>query len=291
MSRTNGGTLPRVAFQGELGAFSDEAVRLFFGDSAVPRPSRTFVEVGRAVATGEADYGLLPVENTLAGSVVASFDVLGSEDLQVVGEVIVPIHHCVLGVPGATLKGVHRVHSHPVALAQCTRFFAEHPGIEAVASYDTAGAAKEVAERGEQTEAALAGRGAAERYGLVILAADVEDRHDNQTRFLVVTRAGEDVRPPAPRGEDPSTGRKTALLVETDNSPGALVRVLLPFANRGINLSKLESRPADEPWTYRFFMELETDASAPDARDALEEVRRRATDLRPLGSFPRWRPR
>lgn len=291
MSSANGGAPLRVAFQGELGAFSEEAVRLYFGESVVPMPCRTFADVGRAVARGDADFGLLPVENTLAGSVVATFDVLGSEDLEVVGEVIVPIHHCVLGVPGATLKTVQRVYSHPVALAQCARFFAEHPQIEAVASYDTAGAAKEVADRGEPTEAALAGRAAAERYGLVILAANVEDRHDNQTRFLVVKQTGAETPLPRRGGDDGDAERKTALLVETENTPGALVRVLLPFANRGINLAKLESRPADEPWTYRFFMELETDAASPDARDALEEVRRRATALRSLGTYPRWRPR
>jgi len=274
----------RVAFQGELGAFSEEAVHLLFGDGVEALPRREFRDVGAAVARGEAEYGLLPIENTLAGSVVASYDVLAGEALEVVGEVIAPIHHCLLGVPGARLEGVRRVLSHPIALAQCTRFFLEHPGIEAVAAYDTAGAAKEVAEKDDPATAAIAARAAAWRYGLEILAADIEDRPDNQTRFLVVARPG--ARPPHP--PDPGAPRKTALLLETENQPGALVQVLLPFASRGINLSKLESRPGPRPWTYRFFVELEADAASPEAREALAEVRRRSTALRILGSFPRW---
>ncbi len=279
-----------VAFQGELGAFSEEAVRRFFGEQVEPIPRREFLDVGRVVVRGEVEYGVLPVENTLAGSVVASYDVLASEDLVVVGEVITPIHHCVLGVPGATLETLTRILSHPVALAQCTRFLQGRAGVEAVAVYDTAGAAKEVAARGDPALGALAGRRAAERYGLEILAADVEDRGDNQTRFLVIARRGEGGPPPVP-GKGHRQAMKTSLLVETANTPGALVRVLAPFAARGINLSKLESRPTGEPWTYRFFIELDADALDPAAEEALAEVERHASSLRVLGSYPRWSAR
>lgn len=282
---SNTGTAVRVAFQGELGAFSEEAARRFFSGPIEPVPCREFREVGAAVAGGSVAYGLLPIENTLAGSVVASYDVLAAEPLEVVGEVIVPIHHCLLGVPGTELARTTRVLSHPVALAQCSRFLLEHPTIEAVAVYDTAGAAREVARAGDPAVAAIAGRAAAQRYGLDILASNIEDRPDNQTRFLVVARAGSAPPAEAARAEGQ---KKTALLVETDNTPGALVQALLPFANRGINLSKLESRPAAAPWTYRFFMELEADAEAPDTQEALAEVRRRASALRILGSFVRW---
>jgi prephenate dehydratase len=275
----------RVAFQGELGAFSEEAARRFFSEPIEPVPCREFREVGAAVAGGSVDYGLLPIENSLAGSVVASYDVLAAEPLEVVGEVIVPIRHCLLGLPGAEIGRITRVLSHPVALAQCSRFLTEHPAIEAVAVYDTAGAARDVARAGDPTVAAIAGRSAAERYGLEILASNIEDRPDNQTRFLVVARAGSAPPPDAVRA---GNQKKTALLVEADNTPGSLVQVLLPFANRGINLSKLESRPAAEPWTYRFFMELEADVAAPDTQEALAEVRRRASSLRILGSFVRW---
>jgi len=277
----------KVAFQGELGAFSEEAVKRFFRADVEPVPRREFREVGRAVVRGDVDFGMLPIENTLAGSVVGSYDVLATEPLNVLGEVIVPIHHLLLGLPGATLPGITRVLSHPVALAQCTRFLMSHPELDAVAVYDTAGAARDVAERGDIREAAIAGRSAAERYGLEILVENIEDREDNQTRFLVVATG--DRRLPVEL-ERPNAPRKTALLVETDNQPGALVQVLLPFANRAINLAKLESRPGPEPWTYRFFVELETDAAAPLARDALAEVERRATSLRVLGSFARWNP-
>lgn len=276
---------PRVAFQGELGAFSEEAVLEFFGGRAVPLPRRGFKDLGAAVLSGEAEYGMLPIENSLAGSVLPAHDVLLSSDLHVVGEVIRPIRHCLLAVPGATLEGLRRVLSHPVALAQCTRFLERHAAIEALAVYDTAGAAREVAERGDSAVAAIAGRSAAERYGLIVLAEDLQDRDDNQTRFLVVTRPGTAPPPAIPATPGPP---KTALAVETENLPGALVHVLLPFAERGINLTKLESRPGEQPWTYRFFLEFQADARETAAREALEVVERRATRLRVLGSFPSW---
>lgn len=270
---------PRVAFQGELGAFSEEAVRAWFAGGAEPVPYREFKEVGEAVAKGAVDFGLLPVENSLAGTVTAAYDVLGRPELVVIGEVVRPVRHCLLGPAGAALEDVRRVLSHPVALAQCTRFLSAHPEIEAVAFYDTAGAAKEVAEMGHPGLAAIAARGAADRYGLDVLAEDIQDRSDNQTRFLVVGRQGEAAAPPDPD--------KLALVVTTENRPGALVQVLTAFAKRGINLSKLESRPGDEPWTYRFFVELETGAGEGVA-EALEEVRAVASGLRVLGRYRSW---
>lgn len=278
--------MARVAFQGELGAFSEAAVRVFFGRDAEPVACREFTDVAAAVLGGEADYGLLPVENTLAGSVVLAYDVLATQPLRIVGEVVTPIHHCVLGVPGARLDGVTRVLSHPVALAQCTRFLAGRPGVQAIAVYDTAGAARDVAAGEDASVAAIAGRGAAERYGLQILAADVEDRPDNQTRFLAVVPrdADDDAAPRTARGG----AMKTALLAETANEPGALVGVLAPFAARGINLSKLESRPTGEPWRYRFLIEIDADARADDATAALAQAGRHASRLDVLGTFPRW---
>jgi prephenate dehydratase len=269
-----------VAFQGELGAFSEEAVHRFFGEGVTPVPRRGFAEVGQAVASAEVHFGLLPIENSLAGSVVGSYDVLSGGQLEVVGEVVTPIHHCLLGVTGARVADVAQVLSHPVALAQCQRFLQSHPAMEAVVYYDTAGAAREVAKAGRQEQAAIAGRGAASRYGLEILAEDIEDRHDNQTRFLVVARPGE--RPPAP---EPARSKKTALLVETKNTPGALVRLLVPFAERNINLSKIESRPGTEPWSYRFFIEVEADAEG--VSEALREALPHAAKLQVLGSYPR----
>lgn len=275
----------RVAFQGELGAYSDEALRLFFGDAARPVPCRDFAIVGERVTAGEVDYGLLPIENSLAGSVVGSYDVLASTALAVVGEIVCPIHHCVLALPGVELAALRRVRSHPVALAQCRRWLAAHPQVEAVTWYDTAGAAQAVAEGGDAAEGAIASRLAAERYGLRVLASGVEDRPDNQTRFLVVTRPGA----PRPRRDaEGRTGFRTSLLAETANAPGALFQLLRPFAERGVNLSKLESRPADEPWSYRFFVELDGRADEQPVREALADAGASATALRVLGSYPRW---
>src|SRR5690606_30418349 len=261
------GAGPRVAFQGELGAFSEEAVHRYFGEGVRPIPRREFADVARSVLEGEVDFGLLPIENTLAGSVVGSYDVLAGGELRIIGEVITPIHHCVLGIPGATLPELTRVISHPVALMQCTRFLRTLDGAEAVAVYDTAGAAKEIADRGDPRQAAIAARRAASRYGLAVLAENVEDRPDNQTRFLVVVPRETSATPPRQ-----GSSMKTAVLVEVANQPGALLKILSPLADRGINLSKLESRPAGEPWTYRFFVEFDEDAESPAAIDALAEV-------------------
>lgn len=305
-----GGVL-RVAFQGEPGAYSEEAVRVAFGDAVEPVPRRSFEDVARAVLDGDTERGLLPVENTLAGTVVGGYDVLAGGQLEVVGEVVRPIRHCLLGVPGSDVTGLERVLSHPVALAQCTGFFRSHPEVEAVAVYDTAGAARTVSERGDRSVAAIAARGAAERYGLEVLQEDLQDRPDNQTRFYVVRKAsrGEstprsptggsaDAHPPRRSGltsddgqerDGGSEGRwKTAILFRTRNEPGALVDVLQAFSSRGVNLSKLESRPGEDPWTYRFFLELEDRGDRGAARAAVDEARNAARELQVLGIFRRW---
>lgn len=290
----SGGEEPRyrVAFQGELGAYSEEAVRRYFGDDARPVPRREFADVGDAVAGGRVDYGLLPIENTLAGSVVGSYDVLAGGEVEVVGEVIAPIHHCLLAVPEAAAEDLRRILSHPVALAQCSDFLSSRREIEAVAHYDTAGAARTVSRKGDRGVAAIASLAAAERYGLKVLGRNIEDRPDNQTRFLVVGGRGASTPRPSrsdgDAGEAGEAGKKTALLVETENAPGALLRVLEPFAEEEVNLSKLESRPGERPWTYRFFMELETGAGSAAAGRALASVEERSTALRVLGSYPRW---
>lgn len=294
----------RVAFQGEPGAYSEEAVRAAFGQAVDPVPRRTFEDVARAVLEGETHRGLLPVENTLAGTVVGGYDVLAGGELEVVGEVVRSIRHCLLGLPGSEVSRLQRVLSHPVALAQCTGFFRSHPEVEAVAVYDTAGAARTVSERGEPSVAAIAARGAAERYGLEVLQEDLQDRPDNQTRFYVVRKDGQGGRgaevagesPPStsstpgdPRTDDAKGGRwKTAILFRTRNEPGALVNVLQAFSSRGVNLSKLESRPGEDPWTYRFFLELEDRGDRGTALEAVEEAREAARELQVLGIFRRW---
>ncbi len=274
----------KVAFQGERGAFSEEAVRACFGAAAEPVPCRENADVGAAVERGDVACGVLPIENSLAGSVVATYDVLASEALEVVGEIVLPIHHCLLAVPGASIDRLRRVLSHPVALAQCRGFFAAHAGIRAVPHYDTAGAAQAVAAAGDPADAAIASRVAGEAYGLDVLARNLEDRPDNQTRFFVLLRRGAPA-PPLPLGGSP----RTALLVDAADAPGSLVRLLLPFAEHGINLSKLESRPGAEPWSYRFFIELDAPAQAPDVTAALAAAAAHAGKVHVLGRFRRWR--
>jgi prephenate dehydratase len=307
----SGAEPPRVAFQGLGGAFSEEAIRAGFGaDGAVPLPRRDFEAVGNAVLEGEAELGLLPVENSIAGSVTGAFDVLARGRLVVLGEVILPIRHCLLGVGGARIEYVRRVISHPVALAQCMRFLSTLESAEIVATWDTAGAAQEVAARGEREVAAVAAQGAAERYGLDVLAEGIEDRTDNQTRFLVVGEAGASETVAVGVGERtgarscgllrgvrrkggaddreddaPAAARKTLLLLETEHRAGALSDALVPFAAAGISLAHIVARPADEPWHYRFFLELDVDASTPAAAAAIAAARARAYDLRVLGSF------
>jgi prephenate dehydratase len=273
----------KVAFQGEAGAFSEEAALDYFGADVETLACRDFRAVGDAVASGVAALGLLPVENSLAGSVVGSYDVLADLDLAVVGEVTKPIRMCVMCLPGGSLQTIKRVVSHPVALAQCTRFLEQHPSIDAVAFYDTAGAAKHVASAGDTTLAAIAAKGAAARYGLTLLAEDIQDRADNQTRFFAVTRR--DAQPPEANVES-DTPYKTVLLARTSNNPGGLVNLLLPFAQRGVNLTKLESRPDTEPWTYRFFMELSGAAESEPVAEAIRDALKTAPQVRVLGSFP-----
>lgn len=267
----------RVAYQGAPGAYSEEAVVRLWAD-ATPVPLRECMDVARAVESGEVNGGVLAVENTLAGSVVASYDALAAcQQVVAVAETIISIHHCVLATPGASLPAVRWVESHPVALAQCGRFFDRHPQLEPRATYDTAGSALEVARARDPRRAALAGRIAAAHYGLEILEADVEDRPDNQTRFVAIGRT--------PVQLADGTSARTILIVTAANTPGALHRLLGPFAEHGLNLSKLESRPTGEPWSYRFIIEIEHMAGEPAMADALHAVRGMAQSCRVVGTY------
>ena len=269
----------RVGFQGEAGAFSEEAVTTLL-PSALPVPHRTFREVVRSVEAGDDAAGLLPVENTLAGGVAASFDALAAGDVHVIREVVIGIRHCLLGVPGSAVSGLREVWSHPVALAQCERFFQDHPHLSPVATHDTAGAAREVAEAGDPGVAAIAARRAAQRYGLDILADELQDRDDNQTRFLLVVRKGG-----SPDGPVPDVGSlKTAVIVEAENRPGALHELLGVFATRGLDLTFVESRPAGTPWTYRFLLEFRH-ASRREADGCLRALAVLSRSVQVLGTY------
>ncbi len=268
----------RVAFQGALGAFSEDAVRRALGNEVEPVPCRENRDVTRAIADGSVDYGVLPIENSLAGSVQASYDaILAEPSVSAVGHLVLAIHHCVLGVKGSRLDTLRIVESHPVALAQCAGFFEAHRAIEPHTTYDTAGSAREIAAAGDLTRGALASEGAGRRYGLEVLARNVEDRPDNQTRFLTLARQS-----PTPAA---GTTVRTMLALTTANRPGALLRVLSPIAERGLNMVKIESRPTGEPWTYRFVIEFEHEGGSPIVQHALEQISQAAASCRVIGTY------
>lgn len=268
----------RVAFQGALGAYSEEAVQRAFADESEPVPCRENRDVTRAVAEGAVDFGVLPIENTLAGSVLATYDaILAEPTVHAVRELVLPIHHCLLGVPGSSLEQLRVVESHPVALAQCMRFFAAHPELQPRPTYDTAGSASEIAQSRDAARGALASRAAARRYGLSILAADIEDRPDNQTRFLVLSRMAMLLRPGVPA--------RTLFAATAKNEPGSLLRLLTPLAERGLNMVKLESRPTGEPWTYRFLVEFEHASGDQAAAEAMGLVHDAAASCRVIGTY------
>jgi prephenate dehydratase len=270
----------RTSFQGALGAFSEEAVRILRPGST-PVPRQSFDAVVRAVESGEDPWGVVAVENTLAGAVAEAYDALEAGSVAVVGEVAIPIRHCLLGVRGATIAGLREARSHPVALSQCKGFFARHPSIRAQAVYDTAGAAAEVAASGDGSVAAIASRRAGERYGLEVLEADLQDRDDNQTRFYLITRT-------AAKPDTSSGPFKTACVAELEHKPGVLHKLLGVFAERGLDLSHVASRPAASPWTYRFILEFVHPTAAAGA-EAIEAAKPLAARLKVLGTFPAWR--
>ncbi len=266
----------RVAFQGERGAFSEEAAIKLLGENITLVPRSTFEAAFRAIFEGLADYILAPMENSLAGSVHRSFDLLVDSNLNILGEEIIPIVHNLIGPPGARFDQLKVVESHPVALAQCEHFFSEHPRLKRIATEDTAGSVREVVLAGDLTRAAIAGRRAAEIYGGVILREHLEDNGKNYTRFWLLS----------PSQSEPENADKLSLFFQLDHRPGALLHALEPFAQRGINLMKIESRPVHgRPWQYRFYLDLQTSRSNAQAAAALAELEKQVVDLRILGSY------
>ena len=266
----------RVAFQGERGAYSEEAAAALYGDVEVV-PCAALREVFDAVASAQADRAVVPVENSQAGSINETYDLLLSHRLYITGELDLRIRHCLLALPGQALEAIRVVHSHPQALAQCEEFLRLRK-IEAVAAYDTAGSAKMVASQRLSGVGAIAGRRAGQIYHLAVLAEGIETNPFNYTKFLGLnTEPG----PHAP-------GCKTSIVFTTKNVPGALYRALGAFATRTINLTKLESRPRRElPWEYLFYVDFEGHERDPVAAGALEELRGVTTFVRVLGSYPK----
>lgn len=265
-----------MAYQGEPGAFSEDAVRTAFPE-AEPVPCETVRRVFEAVSAREVSFGVVPVENSQAGSINETYDLLlEAEDLAIAGEVTVRVDQALLGLPGASLDAITRVYSHPQALAQSDEYLRDL-GAEVVPVGDTAGAARMVAEAGNPQHAAVASVRAGERWGLVPLAEQIQTHAVNYTKFVVIA------------GDRPDLGRpeKTSVVFAVKDEPGSLYRCLQPLAERGINLTKLESRPRpNAPFEYVFYMDLSSSTDDPAVAEALDEVRPHASMLRILGSYP-----
>jgi prephenate dehydratase len=266
----------RVAFQGERGAFSEEAAVKLLGEeiTLVPRP--TFEAAFNAIADRAADYILAPIENSLAGSVHRSFDLLVDSPLNILAEVIIPIAHNLIVAPGAKFDEITVVESHPVALAQCEQFFSAHPRLKRIATEDTAGSVRDVVASGDRSRGAIAGRRAAEIYGGTILREHLEDNSENYTRFLLLSESASSA----------GDADKLSLVFQLDHRPRALYNALEPFARRNLNLMKIESRPVHgRPWQYRFYLDLQASRRDPEVAAALRELESLVVGLRILGSY------
>jgi len=270
----------RAAFQGESGAFSEAAAIQLLGESITTIPRPTFDSAFAAISEGAADVLLAPVENTLAGSVVRVYDLLLESNLSMVAETVLHIEHQLIGIPGASLADLRSVSSHPVALAQCEKFFLAHPNLKRVPTEDTAGSVREVIARGDKSFAGIAAYRAAKIYGGEILAENIHDNSENFTRFVLLvpeTLATQLVSPAA---------NKMSIALRLAHKPGALLAALEPFSRHGVNLQKIESRPIHgRPFEYQFYLDVE--ATSPAAiNTALAEVRPCTTFLRSLGLYP-----
>src|SRR5437588_3600330 len=269
----------RIAYQGELGAFSEAAARRVSAEADL-LACRSFEEVFTAVAAGPAGYGVLPIENSIGGSIHRNYDLLVQHELPIVAEVELPVVHLLLAVPGATLSGLKRVYSHPQGLAQCDRFLRTLTGVEIIATYDTAGSAKMVADGKMTDAAAIASARAGEVFGLVPLASSVQDFDDNITRFLVIGR----------RPLKNAVADKTTIVFSLPNEPGSLFKALSVFALRGVDLTKLESRPIPgRPWEYLFYADLAASRDELKCQRALAHLAEFAPVLRTLGSYTQWK--
>lgn len=273
--------MKKIAFQGRKGAYSDCAAHYLFGEDIETLPMDTFEEIYQAIENGEADGGAIPIENSTAGSIEANYDLLYKWRHRIVGEVMLRIEHTLCVMPGVKVEDLKRVYSHPQALAQCSKFFAENPQIKAVPAFDTAGSAEELAVRGNRDEGAIASAYAAKIYNLDILKAGLENlKGTNFTRFYAIQKT------PADFAE--TVGAKTTLLLELahSDSVGALYNVLGCFAKRGINLTRCESRPhPDKPWEYIFHISFEANVKDENAQAALAELKNYTSFIYILGTF------
>jgi prephenate dehydratase len=266
-----------VAFQGELGAFSHRAAHKIFGSKIEPLHCSAFEDVFEAVTGKKAELAVIPIENTLAGSIHKNFDLLARHSLDVVGETSLRVEHNLIALPGIRFRQIRKIYSHPAALEQCTHLLRRLRSVEKISFYDTAGSVKLIRDRGLSDAAAIASEEAAQIYGMQILRKGVEDDPENYTRFLALAR----------RGRFSRGGAKTSIVFGLKNEPGVLFKALSVFALRNIDLSKIESRPIrGTPWEYLFYLDLRSDIRSRECNNALHHLRELAPYFKILGSYP-----
>ncbi len=265
-----------VAFQGEKGAYSEDACLKYFGKGIATKPLMDFQTVFEAVEKDKVTHAMVPVENSIEGSVAQVNDLLLDHDLTISAEVIVPVKHCLMANKGATMDSIREVLSHPQALGQCRKFLANHSEWRVIPTYDTAGSARMVAECGRKDQAAIASKRAAAEYGLITLKDDIQSEEVNFTRFFVLEK-----NPGPIEGSN-----KTSIVFATKNAPGALHKCLGEFASRNVNLSKLESRPRkNKPWVYVFYADFEGNMDDPNCHAAIGGLLKTGAFVKILGSY------
>jgi chorismate mutase/prephenate dehydratase len=266
-----------VAFQGEIGAYSEEAAINFFGAGIQVKPFESFVDVFKSVEQDESQFGIAPVENSLEGSIRKSYDLLLDSSLKVCGEIELPVSHCLIANPGATLSSIKRIYSHPQALGQCQAFI-KHLNCELIPTYDTAGSVKFIKEKMITDGAAIASPRAAEIYSMNIITCGIEDNPNNFTRFFVLAK--EDA---PPSGND-----KTSVVFAVKHKPGALFEFLEQLAINKVNMTKLESRPTrQKPWDYNFYLDFDGHRLDSSVKNTLEHLEDYVIFLKVLGSYPK----
>jgi chorismate mutase/prephenate dehydratase len=267
----------KVSFQGERGAYSENAIHAFFGEDVEVNPCKDLTEVFQMVKNKETNYGVVPIENSLEGSVNQTYDLFLNYNLKVKGEIIIRISHCLIANPGTKISSVKTVYSHPQALAQ-SRIFLENCKCKLIPTYDTAGSVKMIKDKALKNAAAIASERAAKLYGMTILAKEIEDNQTNFTRFFVISQ-----KDSQKTGED-----KTSIIFASSHTPGALYSALGEFAKRKINLTKIESRPTKQkPWEYNFYLDFEGHRTEPRCSEVLKVLEKNYAFLKVLGSYPK----
>jgi prephenate dehydratase len=265
-----------VAFQGEHGAFSENAALHYFKKKIETVPFRSFDDVFKSVLTKSTTYGIIPIENSLGGSILQNYDLLQRYNLKIVGEIKIRVVHSLIVHKGTALKDIRYIYSHPQGLAQCELFINKLKNVETLAVYDTAGAAKLIKEENKRNAAAIANEEAAELYGLTVLKRGIESNHHNYTRFLVLSQ----------KMEVAKTRAKTSIVFSTKDIPGALFKALSVFALRDINLHKIESRPImGKPWEYLFYIDFEGCMNDTHCKNALRHLSEITRHLKILGCY------